>query len=320
MTLNRPTALNALTLSMVQQIDRALDRWRTEPLSCVLIESSSPKAFCAGGDIRAVRENTLNGTPEISDAFFTTEYRVNHTLATYPHPVIALIDGICMGGGLGLSVHGPFRVVTERAVLAMPETAIGFFPDVGASHFLARMPGALGMYLGLTGTRLNANDAVYSGLATHQVLAQELPDLIGALTAADRPSIEETVRRFTTHPVPDSPLADHRDEIDWCFGAPNLPAIKERLAQVDTGWSWLQLETLTRASPQSLAICFELISRGRERDLAACLDAELATTHQVTTSHDFIEGVRAVLVDKDHRPRWAATDESSTIGPIDPRS
>ncbi|MFI1488290.1 enoyl-CoA hydratase/isomerase family protein [Streptomyces sp. NPDC020747] len=167
--LNRPKALNALTTDMVVAIDGALAGWERTSLSAVVLASTSTKAFCAGGDIRTIREHSLAGDAEASERFFASEYRLNARIAEYPVPVVSLIDGLCMGGGLGLSVHGSFRVVTEGAVLAMPETGIGFFPDVGASYFLPRLPGAIGMYLGLTGHRLDAADALYTGLATHFV-------------------------------------------------------------------------------------------------------------------------------------------------------
>lgn len=308
LTLNRPDALNAVTLGMVERIAEVLDDWHNLALSAVLIESSSPKAFCAGGDIRAVRDNTLAGVPQASESFFRAEYQLNYTLATYSHPVVALIDGICMGGGLGLSVHGPFRVVTERAVLAMPETSIGFFPDVGASYFLPRLPGALGMYLGLTGTRLDVNDAMYCGLATHTCSSQDLGALTEALLLRGHASLDEVLRRYAVRHTrtSTSPLAQHRAEIDWCFNAPSLGAIGARLAELDSAWGRAQLTTLSRMSPQSLQVTFELLTRGHQRDLAACLRAELDATEHVTASHDFVEGIRAALVDRDHSPAWSA--------------
>jgi len=303
--LNRPSALNALTLPMVQQMQAALNEWRPRRLNAVVIQSSSPKAFCAGGDIRSVRKNTMSGNTAANETFFETEYRLNYTLATYPHPVVALVDGICMGGGLGLSVHGNYRVVTDRAVLAMPETAIGFFPDVGASHFLSRLPGSLGMYLGLTGARIGAADALYSGLATHFLRREDLERLVSALAGPGSVPVEETLRLLSMPAPGDTVLSQHRDDIDWCFGAPELEQVRVRLERTGGPWSAEQLEVLDRVSQRSLQVTFDLIVRGRERDLAACLRADLDEARDITRTPDFLEGVRAALVDKDHRPRFS---------------
>lgn len=302
--LDRPKALNALTLPMVRELERVLLDWRDQPLSAVLIESSDKRAFCAGGDIRGIRQNTLDGRHTLSEQFFATEYRVNAILADYPHPVVSLIDGVCMGGGLGLSVHGPFRVVTEAAVLAMPETAIGFFPDVGASFFLPRLPGAVGMYLGLTGTRLGAADALEFGLATHFCHSNLLGEIPGLLRTRGRRSVDEVLRSISS--VPAAP-SGHRDEIDDAFGASSVEQILERLRASGSAWAREQLRTLNRMSPQSLALTFHLLTRGRERNLAGCLAAELRAARYVTRTADFIEGVRAALVDKDRTPVWSDT-------------
>lgn len=299
--LNRPEALNALTTDMVQVITGALSSWREEALRAVLIESASPKAFCAGGDIRAVRQNTLDGRPELSEAFFAAEYTMNRMLATYPHPVVALVDGVCMGGGLGLSVHGAYCVVTERAVMAMPETAIGFFPDIGASYLLPRLRGADGMYLGLTGARVNGDDAVLCGLATHLVPSERLADLTDALIAGG--DVTETLGAYAVHPT-DGPLTAVSAQIDHSFSADGVAVIRTRLAAADTDWAREQLTVLDRMSPASLEVTHDLISQGRDRSLDACLRAEFDAACEVTRSPDFIEGVRAVLVDKDHAPHW----------------
>ncbi|WP_369033352.1 enoyl-CoA hydratase/isomerase family protein [Streptomyces adonidis] len=303
--LNRPKALNALTTGMVAAIDRALAGWEHAPLSAVVLASTSPKAFCAGGDIRTIREHSLAGDAGASERFFASEYRLNARIAGYPVPVVSLIDGVCMGGGLGLSVHGSFRVVTERAVLAMPETGIGFFPDVGASYFLPRLPGAIGMYLGLTGHRLDAADALYTGLATHFVPADGLDAVADAL--ADHPGdpVDVVLNRLAGRsPVAESGLAAVRGDIDWAFGAPTLGEIEKRLHHLDTSWAASALAALESASPQSLEITHALLARGRQRTLRECLDAELALTRTTIRTPDFLEGVRAALVDKDRSPAW----------------
>lgn len=303
--LNRPKALNALTAGMVAAIDRALAGWEHVPLSAVVFASTSPKAFCAGGDIRTIREHSLAGDAGASERFFASEYRLNARIAGYPVPVVSLIDGVCMGGGLGLSVHGGFRVVTERAALAMPETGIGFFPDVGASYFLSRLPGAIGMYLGLTGHRLDAADALYTGLATHFVPADGLDAVADAL--ADHPGgpVDVVLNRLAGRsPVAESGLAAVRGDIDWAFGAPTLGEIEKRLHHLDTSWAASALAALESASPQSLETTHALLARGRQRTLRECLDAELALARTTIRTPDFLEGVRAALVDKDRSPAW----------------
>jgi enoyl-CoA hydratase len=304
--LDRPKALNALTLPMIVHLEQVLNGWRDQPLSAVVIESSDKRVFCAGGDIRGIRQNTLDGRHDDSELFFATEYRVNAALATYPHPIVSLIDGVCMGGGLGLSVHGSFRIVTEAATLAMPETAIGFFPDVGASYFLPRLPGAVGMYLGLTGTRLAAADALYIGLATHFCRAATLEEIPEMLRTRGARPIDEVLRGVCDIPGTDGALAKHRPEIDECFGASDVEQIRQRLHATGSEWASEQLDILDWMSPQSLALTFHLLTRGRERSLTGCLTAELRAAHYVTRSEDFIEGVRAALVDKDRTPTWSA--------------
>jgi enoyl-CoA hydratase/carnithine racemase len=274
--LNRPEALNALTLPMIEEMHRCIDEWERAPGSVVVLESASERAFCAGGDIRQIRQNSLDGRHDRSVAFFTAEYELNGRIAELQTPWVSLIDGICMGGGLGLSIHGTFRVVSDRAVLAMPETAIGFFPDIGASHFLSRLPGAIGAYLGLTGYRLDAADSMYTGLATHR-------------------------------------LADHRDDIDRCFSAASVAEIRSRLLELGNTWSDDTREALDTASPQSLEVTLAALSAGRQQSLRRCLAMELDLATRIIDSHDFIEGVRAALVDKDRSPSWAEPEQLSFI-------
>ncbi|MEU5318540.1 enoyl-CoA hydratase/isomerase family protein [Streptomyces sp. NPDC021056] len=303
--LNRPKALNALTTDMVVAIDRVLAGWEHTPLSAVVLASTSTKAFCAGGDIRTIREHSLAGDAESSERFFASEYRLNARIAGYPVPVVSLIDGVCMGGGLGLSIHGAFRVVTERAVLAMPETGIGFFPDVGASYFLPRLPGAIGMYLGLTGHRLDAADALYTGLATHFVPADGLDAVGDALADSPGDPVDLVLNRLAgPSPVAGSRLAEARGDVDRAFGAPSLGEIEKRLRHLDSPWAAAASAALESASPQSLEITHALLARGRQRTLRECLDTELALARTTIRTPDFLEGVRAALVDKDRTPRW----------------
>jgi enoyl-CoA hydratase len=253
----------------------------------------------------------MRGDDAAVTAYFSAEYALNGLIARYPKPYIALIDGYAMGGGLGISVHGSARVVTERAALAMPETAIGFFPDIGASHFLPRLPGAVGWYLGLAGIRISGAAAVECGLATHYVHAAELPALEDALTGSEEDPAEVPAR-FAV-PAPASELAGHRAAVERCFSAPDLGTLRERLAaeasqdaaDADHEWAADTLAVLDRASPMSLAITFDLLRAGAGSTLEDCLARELDLARSTAREPDFHEGVRAVLLDKDHSPAWS---------------
>jgi enoyl-CoA hydratase len=306
--LTRDHALNALTLGMVETIKDALDDWATRDLRAVTIESTSQRAFCSGGDIRQVRQDVLDGNAGAAHQFFSTEYAVNLLLGSYPVPVVALIDGICMGGGLGLSAHGAFHVVTENALFAMPETQIGFFPDVGGSHFLPRLPGNVGRYLALTGARFGAADAMTIGMATHSCSREVLGTIPGLLAEHDGP-IDSLLRELAPADLGPSPIAENRDSIAHCFAPGSLDGpdgIRERLAQDGSSWAEQALVLLDNASPASLAVTLDLLARGRELSLADCLEMELDAADRVITTPDFAEGVRAALVDKDRQPRWAS--------------
>lgn len=299
--LNRPKALNALDLGMIEALGAAIRDFRDDPaVRLVVLEGAGGRAFCAGGDVRRIRELAIAGDAAEVEAFFAGEYAVNAAIANFGKPWISLIDGVCMGGGIGVSVHGSHRVVTEHALLAMPETAIALFPDVGTSYVLPRLPGALGTFLALTGTRLRGAEAVEAGLATHAVPRESLPALRAALLEGDAAAVE----RFA-QPVPAGAIAAQRDAIDRCFGHPTLPAIITALEAEGTEWARNQLSTLRAMSPTSLAVTLELLRRGAALDLAGCLAMELSLTRTVTRHPDFAEGVRAVLVDKDNAPKWA---------------
>jgi enoyl-CoA hydratase/carnithine racemase len=303
--LTRTGALNALDELMVRMMTRVLKEWRDDPaVRSVVVRSASPKAFCAGGDIVAVRTAGLAGDDVTVRAYFEGEYALDALVAGYPKPYTALIDGYAMGGGLGISVHGSARVVTERAVLAMPETGIGFFPDIGASHFLPRLPGCYGWYLGLTGARVTGRDAVACGLATHYVPAAELPALEAALAGAgDEP--EAVLRRFAD-PAPAGP-PPHAAAVARCFGTPYLAAVRSRLAaeKEEPEWARETLALLDAASPASLAMTMELLRAGAGSTLEDCLARELELACRVAGTADFHEGVRAALVDKDRAPVWS---------------
>ncbi|BBB01610.1 putative Enoyl-CoA hydratase/isomerase [Actinacidiphila reveromycinica] len=311
--LDRPGALNALDLDMARGLGGLLRGWREDPaVRAVVVRSTSPKAFCAGGDILAMRAAGMRGDDAAVRAYFSTEYALNALIAQYPKPYTALVDGYAMGGGLGISVHGSALVATERAVLAMPETAIGFFPDIGATHFLPRLPGAVGWYIGLTGVRLSGAAAVESGLATHYVPAADLPALEEALTGAGGVRPDAVLERFAVA-APPSELAGHRAAIERCFSAPDLARVRGRLvaeaADVDApdrAWAEDTLAVLDAASPMSLDITFDLLRAGADASLAECLANELESACRTAREPDFHEGVRAALVDKDRTPVWTS--------------
>ena len=308
--LNRPKALNAIDLPMIRACSRALDGWREDPhVHAVVIEGAGDRAFCAGGDIRALRQYELDGEHHRAEAFFREEYELNLAIATYPKPYIALIDGICMGGGIGVSVHAPYRVATEHAAFAMPETAIGFFPDIGATFFLPRLPGEIGTYLGLTGARMQGADAVHAGLATHFTRREDLPALSRALAEEGPGALGPQGASLPTFS-----LAPDRAAVDHCFGADSVPGIVQRLEVLGDDWAAKTLDTLRTVSPSALCWTLAALRRGADLTLPQCQAAELALTRTTMRHPDFAEGVRAMVVDKDRQPRW----QPARIKDVDP--
>ena len=298
--LNRPKALNALDVGMIRAISAALDAWRNDPaVHAVVVEGAGGRAFCAGGDIRAVRAASLDGRHDDIAMFFQEEYALNQAIADYPKPYIALIDGICMGGGIGVSVHGTARVATETAMFAMPETGIALFPDIGATYILPRLRGQSGMYMALTGARLHGADAAFVGLATHYTDRETIATLPEALARHGAAALAQTSRSF------DPPIAAHMDAIDRCFGGGSVAEIVELLSAIGTDWSRETLTTLRSVSPSAVEWTFRIVRAGAERTLPQCLAAELALTQHATRHPDFLEGVRAMVIDKDRQPRWS---------------
>ena len=312
-TLNRPRALNALDHPMIGLIAVSLAEWRDDPaIHAVIIEGAGGRAFCAGGDVRAVREDSLAGRHDAVEAFFTDEYALNQMIADYPKPFVALIDGICMGGGIGLSVHGSARVATETAMFAMPETGIALFPDIGATYLLPRLRGAVGMYQALTGARMHGPDAAYVGLATHYTDRETLAALPDRIAAEGVAVLAEVARPF------EAPIAHHMAAIDHCFSADSVLDIVARLERADTEWSRLTLATLRSMSPSAVLWTFRIVRAGATRTLPQALAAELGLTRHVTRHPDFAEGVRAMVIDKDRKPRWSpATLEEVAPATID---
>lgn len=310
--MNRPKALNALDLGMIRDFQRALDAWTDDPsVRLAILEGAGGRAFCAGGDVRAVRQAAVDGQREPVRAFFAEEYAVNEGIARFPKPWVSLIDGVCMGGGIGLAIHNGPRVVTEHALLAMPETAIALFPDVGTSFVLPRLPGALGTWLALTGARMTGADNVHCGFATHYVLREKLPALRAALVETGDAAV---VERFAA-PLPDPSFAPHRGAIDRCFSQPTVLGIVHALEADGSEWAMAQVTILRRMSPTSLCVSLELLRRSAKLDLRGALDEELHLTEGVVHDHpDFREGVRSVLVDKDGAPNWSPR----TLEEVDP--
>ena len=300
LSLDRPKALNALTQDMVVGLTASLEAWRDDPaVHLVVVDSSSERAFCAGGDVRTVREWVLAGRPQDVERFFVLEYALNRLIARYPKPYVALIDGICMGGGIGLSVHGTVRVATEHAVFAMPETQLGLFPDVGASYFLPRLRGAFGMYLGLTGLRIDAADACWLGLATHYAPRAAIGDLVAALA-------EHGMGALSTHtsmpPPPALPAIEA--DVDRIFGLNSLDAIVVALHALDAPWAVAARAAIAAASPSALRWTFDLLQAGATLTFEQCQRAETLLTRRACQHPDFAEGVRANVVDKDRTPKW----------------
>ena len=309
-TLNRPQALNAFTLDMYRRFDPKLRAWAEDAgVNAVLIRGAGDRAFCAGGDVRAIYESGrgISGDRSLTSVFFREEYELIRRIHRYPKPYVAIIDGITMGGGAGVSVNGAYRVATERTMLAMPETGIGLFPDVGATRFLNLCPGRIGRYLGLTGARVGAADALYCGFATHYVPRERVGELVSALAISD--SIDETLAGFTADPGP-APIAQRRPAIDRCFAGDTVEAILDALRReaagggADAAWAGETRAGLVTKSPTSLKVTLRQLITGRDYEIEEALALEYRLTQHVMAGHDFYEGVRAVLVDKDQKPRW----------------
>ncbi len=311
-TLNRPSALNAITLAMLEGLDAWLTAWADDAsVRLVVLRGAGEKAFCAGGDIRALHDSFKSGT-DMHRHFFEVEYALDHRIHRYPKPIVSVLDGIVMGGGMGISQGTALRLAGPRTRLAMPETTIGLFPDVGGSYFLSRAPGHVGLYLGLVGPTLGAADSLYAGLAdaylpaeAHALLAAELAR---AAAASDvRAALAGVVDRLGCAPPPGE-LAGLRPAIDHHFAAPSVAGILDSLAAESdpafVPWAQKTLALLARRSPTMLRVTFEQIRRGAGLSLADCFRMELNLVHGCFAQGDFVEGIRALIVDKDNAPRW----------------
>lgn len=309
-TLNRPDALNALTLDMVRRIHPQLTTWAIDDaVAHVVIRAAGDKAFCAGGDIRALYDWGRAGDRNFL-SFYREEYQLNTFIKRYPKPYVALMTGITMGGGVGLSVHGSHRVASDALTFAMPETGIGLFPDVGGTYFLPRCPGEIGMYLALTGSRLKAADALYAGIVTHFVPDASIAGLADALCETD--DVEGTLKAHAGDPGPPG-LLEHREAIDRCFAGASVGKILTALEAEASEWADRLAATIRSKSPTSTRITYRQIRDGAALDFEDCMRLEYRLVNRIFTGHDFFEGIRAVVVDKDQSPRWrpAGLDEVS---------
>jgi enoyl-CoA hydratase len=314
LTLDRPKALNALTHGMILALKHQLEAWAGDPaIQAVAIRGEGERAFCAGGDIRAVQQAAAAGSDAGAD-LLRDEYHMNALIGSYPKPYIALIHGICMGGGAGLSVHGRYRLADSSLDFAMPETAIGFIPDIGSSYFLSRMPDETGMYLGLTGLRIGLGDALATGLMTHAVHATDFDAVIDAL--ARGAEVDEVIAPFVRKPAPGA-LQVHRRRIATIFSAGSVEAILERLERDSSDFALETAQVIRTRSPTSLKLVFRQLREAARLELRQCLVMELRLAVRVLKGHDFREGVRAALVDKDKNPKWQPNSLAS-VGDLEP--
>jgi enoyl-CoA hydratase len=308
-TLNRPKALHALNRAMCEAMTEALLGWRADDaVQSVLVDHAGERGFCAGGDIRMIAESGAGDASE-AKAFFKVEYRLNHLMFEYPKPITAIVDGIVMGGGVGISEPADVRIATERTTYAMPETGIGLFPDVGGGWFLPRLPGQTGVWLALTGARLKAADTVALGIHTHFIPSDRIGTLKSALIA--HPAAPETVADTLASDPGPAPTAAHREAIDRLFAFDTVEAIFAALEADGSDWALAQLATLKTKSPQSLKITLRQLRLGAAMpSFADNMALEYRLGGRVVRTHDFQEGVRAVVVDKDNTPDWSPADLS----------
>jgi len=313
LTLNRPAGLNALTLQMVRDLRLQLEAWAIDPqIHAVVMRGAGPKGFCAGGDIRSLYDSHKSGASPHQD-FFVEEYDLDLFIHHYRKPIVALMDGYTLGGGMGLAQGAERRVVTERSRLAMPETAIGYFPDVGGSYFLSRIPGELGTYLGVTGVQIQAADALYCNLADWYLESDQLAVLdqrLDQLTWSEYPlkDLQGALALLGTQTLDNPPLAELRPAIDHFFALPDIGAMIEQLRSVTVAdsheWAVKTAELMEARSPLGMAVTLELLRRGRHLSLEDCFRMELHLDQQWFEHGDLMEGVRALLIDKDKQPRW----------------
>jgi enoyl-CoA hydratase/carnithine racemase len=313
LTLNRPAGLNALTLDMVRTLQRYLNTWAgDEHVHAVLLCGAGEKGFCAGGDIRALYDSHKAGGA-LHEAFFSEEYALDLCLHHYRKPVVALMDGYTLGGGMGLAQAADLRIVTERSRLAMPEVAIGYFPDVGGSYFLPRIPGELGIYLGVTGVQIDAADALYCGLADWYLSSSKIAALMDRLdklewTEYPLKDLQSALAKVGVQTLPNPSLDALRPAIDHFFALPDVASMIEQLHQVTVAnsheWAERTATLMQGRSPLAMSVTLEMLRRGRRLSLEDCFAMELHLDRKWFEHGDLIEGVRAMIVDKDKQPKW----------------
>jgi len=310
-TLNRPRSINALDHAMVREIDARLEEWQTDPAVVgVVITGAGKRGLCAGGDIVSIYEDARSGGTASVD-FWRDEYVLNARIASYPKPYVAIMDGIVMGGGVGVSAHGSLRIVTDRTMMAMPEVGIGFVPDVGGTWLLARAPGELGTHLALTGDRFGAADAIACRLADHYIPADEIPTLLDVLDGASIGIAIQQAARTT----PDSPLLAERSWIDECYPSDSATEIVEKLCAHPDPAAQKAAERIVTQSPTAVAVTLRSLREARRAtNLRQVLDQELIVSKAALRSHDLVEGIRAQVIDKDRTPHWspASLDDVSS--------
>lgn len=313
LTLNRPAGLNAITLNMVRSLQHQLDAWAEDSqVNAVVLRGAGEKAFCAGGDIRSLYDSFKSGDT-LHEDFFVEEYALDLAIHHYRKPVLALMDGFVLGGGMGLVQGADLRVVTERSRLAMPEVAIGYFPDVGGSYFLPRIPGELGIYLGVSGVQIRAADALYCGLADWYLESDRfgaLYEQLDHLEWHDAPlkDLQGVLASLAVQQLPNAPLDALRPAIDHFFALPDVAGMVEQLREVTVAdsheWAKTTADLLESRSPLAMGVTLEMLRRGRHLSLERCFALELHLDRQWFERGDLIEGVRALLIDKDKQPRW----------------
>lgn len=302
-TLTRPKALNALSYDMCMAVEQALDAWRDDPaVSLIVIDAEGDKAFCAGGDIAEMYRTGTTGDYGYGRKFWRDEYRMNAKLAEYPKPIVSLMQGFTMGGGVGLGGHVRHRVVCDSSQISMPECGIGFVPDVGGSSLLARAPGRLGEYLGLTAARMGPGDAIHAGFADYYIPQDQWPALISALS--DTGDIAALGQAAQT--PPDSPMAAQQADIDALFGGNGLADLFAALQQADSDFAAKTLKTISRNAPLSMAVTLDMLPRLRTpgTTIRTALELEYRVSHRIMEHGDFLEGIRAAIIDKDRNPHW----------------
>ncbi|CAJ0597250.1 unnamed protein product [Cylicocyclus nassatus] len=311
-TLNRPKALNALNVPMIREIYPQMKQWeKNKDVNLIILKGAGEKAFCAGGDVVAVVKSAKaakeGSTSTVHKDFFREEYFLNYLIGSLSMPFVAFIDGIVMGGGCGLSVNGKFRVCTERTMLAMPETALGLFPDVGGSYFLSRLKHNLGNYLALTGYRLQGADALHAGLATHYVPSSQLGELQKKLVSLDdvtEKTVEAAIRELQPSSVPKFSVEQQLPVIEKTFQARTVEEILENLKKENSDWSKKQVATLSKMSPTSMKVTLRQLQNGANMKFNEVFTMEYQLTQRCLEDHDFYEGCRAILIDKDRNPKW----------------